>query len=193
MSSDFLDIRFPEKISFGASGGPEFLTDVIITASGREARNQNWSSERLRYEVAHAARLEEVWRPLQAFFRVVAGRAHSFRFKDWTDYSATHSEGVFLDADSGSPLGKQMYKLYSFGGQTYYRKITKPVVGKITTDAVGLDYTTGIATSGSYWYGEFDVHVRFDTDEMKAQVIDKSEQEGLIVGWNSIPLVEVLE
>jgi len=193
MSVDFLNIRFPERISFGAMGGPSFLTDVVITASGAEQRNQNWSKERLRYEVAHAARLEADWRQLQSFFRVCAGKAHSFRFKDWTDYVCAQGAGVFLTADTGSPLGKQAYKLYTFDGQTYYRKITKLVEGTITTNAVNLDYATGIADSGTLWYGQFDVHVRFDTDEMRAETIDKSEREGLIVGWQSIPLVEVRE
>ena len=80
----FKDIQFPPAISFNATGGPMFLTDVVIKASGAEARNQNWSYERLSYEVSHAARREVDWRKLQAFFRIVAGRAYSFRFKDWT-------------------------------------------------------------------------------------------------------------
>lgn len=193
MSVNFLDIRFPERISLGAEGGPEFSTDIVIMASGAEARNQNWSTERLRYDVSHAARLEADWRKLQAFFRVVAGRAKSFRFKDWTDYVCDSGYGVFQDADSGSPLGKQMYKLYYFNGQSYYRKITKPVSGTITTDAVGLDYSTGIATSGTYWSGQFDVHARFDTDSMRAETIDKQNDGSLIVGWQSIPIVEVKE
>lgn len=193
MSANFLDIRFPEKISFGAEGGAEFLTDIVITASGFEARNQNWERQRMRYDVAHAARMESQWRKLQAFFLVCAGRAHSFRFKDWTDYECASGAGVFQDADSGSPLGKQMYKQYTFGGQTYLRKITKPVSGKITTDASGLDYSTGIAASGTYWYGEFDVHARFDTDAMRSETINRSTDGELIVGWRSIPIVEVNE
>lgn len=193
MSASFMDIQFPPLISFGAVGGPLFLTDVTVVASGDEVRNQNWAVERLSYEVSHAARLEKDWRPLQAFFRIVRGRAYSFRFKDWTDYVCLAGSGVFLDADVGSPLGKQMYKVYRYGGQTYYRKITKPVTGKIVTDATGLDYTTGIATSGTYWSGEFDVHARFDTDEMRAETIDKNNEKGLIVGWSSIPIIGVKE
>ncbi len=193
MSANFLDIQFPPLISFGAEGGAEFLTDIVITASGFETRNQNWSQQRMRYDVAHAARREEAWRKLQAFFLVVKGRAHSFRFKDWTDYTCASGSGVFQDADSGSPLGKQMYKVYTFAGQTYYRKITKPISGKVTTDAVGLDYTTGIAASGTTWYGEFDVHARFDTDAMRSETLNRTPDGELLVGWQSIPLVEVRE
>lgn len=176
----------------GAEGGPEFQTDIVIVASGAEQRNQNWSEERLRWEVSHAARLEADWRQLQAFFRVVRGRASSFRFKDHTDYVCENGDGVFIDTD-GSPTQKQMYKRYTFEGQTFYRKITKPVSGRITTDATGLDYSSGIATSGSYWYGEFDVHCRFDIDAMRGEIINKTKDDGLIVGWSSIPIVEVKE
>lgn len=193
MSANFLDIRFPALISFGAEGGAEFLTDIVVTASGFESRNQNWTQQRMRFDVAHAARREEAWRKLQAFFLVVKGRAHSFRFKDWTDYVCESGSGVFQDADSGSPLGKQMYKVYTFAGQTYYRKITKPIDGKVTTDAVGLDYTTGIATSGTSWYGEFDVHARFDTDVMRSETLNRTPDGELLVGWQSIPIIEVRE
>ncbi|MGA4923229.1 hypothetical protein, partial [Bacillus subtilis] len=68
-----------------------------------------------------------------------------------------------------------------------------PVVGKITTNAVNLDYTTGIADSGTTWYGEFDIHCRFDTDAMRAETINKQDDGTYIVGWQSIPIVEVRE
>lgn len=197
MSANFISIRFPEKISLGAEGGAEFMTDIVITASGAEARNQNWERQRMRYEVAHAARREADWRKLQAFFMVVAGRAHSFRFKDWTDYECLQGDGVFaLEDAGGSPTGWQMYKRYTFAGQTYDRKITKPVSGKITLSGAGsLDYSTGIVWGGtpSGWYGEFDVHARFDTDAMRSETISRTADGELIVGWQSIPIVEVNE
>ncbi len=190
----FKDIRFPEAISFGASGGPSFQTDVVIRASGAEARNQNWAYERLTYEVSHAARREVDWRQLQAFFRVVAGRAYSFRFKDWTDYEVASAEGKFITIDATHAY---LAKRYTFGAETRDRKITKPVSGTVSfTGGTGLslDYATGILTHGtipSAWAGEFDVHVRFDTDAMRAETIDKQGDGELIVGWDSIPLIEV--
>lgn len=192
----FLDIQFPPKISLNAIGGPEFLTDIVIVASGAELRNQNWSSERLRYEVSHAARREVDWRQLQAFFRIVAGRAYSFRFKDWTDYQCAAGSGSFVTSTYGSPTGNQMVKAYSFGGNTYYRPITKPINGTINLTGGGtLDYSTGVVHGGTptAWDGEFDVHVRFDTDAMKAETINKKDDGELLVGWQSIPVVEVRE
>lgn len=194
MSANFIDIRFPERISLNAQGGPEFLTDIVIVASGFETRNQNWSKQRMRFDVAHAARREADWRKLQAFFLVVAGRACSFRFKDWTDYVCLSGDGVFITDDTaGSPTVLQMHKRYTFQGQTYYRKITKPISGKITTNASGLDYSTGIASSGSTWSGEFDVHARFDTDSMQSETLNRTPDGELLVGWRSIPIVEVRE
>jgi uncharacterized protein (TIGR02217 family) len=190
----FKDIQFPPAISFNATGGPMFLTDVVIKASGAEARNQNWSYERLTYEVSHAARREVDWRKLQAFFRIVAGRAHSFRFKDWTDYQASASEGKFITIDATHAY---LAKRYTYGAETRDRKITKPVSGQVTFtggSGLSLDYATGILTHGtipSAWEGEFDVHVRFDTDEMRHVTIDKQPSGELIVGWDSIPLIEV--
>lgn len=197
MSVNFIDVQFPPLISLGAEGGAEFQTDIVITASGRETRNQNWSRQRMRYDVAHAARREAQWRQLQAFFLLMAGRAHTFRFKDWTDYECGAGDGVFLDTDDdyGSPTAKQMYKVYRFAGQTYYRKITKPRSGTITLSGGGsIDYSAGVVTGGAptAWYGEFDVHARFDTDEMRSETITKSGDE-FIIGWRSIPIIEVTE
>jgi hypothetical protein len=85
-----------------------------------------------------------------------------------------------------------MVKAYNFDGETYNRDITKPVSGTIVTDASSLNYTTGIATSGTYWHGEFDCHARFDTDKMKAETIDRNGAGGeLIIGWSSIPIIEL--
>lgn len=189
----FLDIRFPDGISYNASGGPSFQTDVVIVASGAEARNQNWAYERLTYEVAHAARREADWRQLQAFFRVAAGRANTFRFKDWTDYAVASAEGKFIAIDG---THSYLAKRYTFGAQTRDRRITKPVTGTVSFtggSGLSLDYATGILThtvQPSAWSGQFDVHCRFDTDVMRAESKSKSGTE-LIVGWESIPVIEV--
>lgn len=194
MSVNFIDIRFPPKISLGAEGGDEFNTDIVIVASGFETRNQNWEKALRRYDVAHAARREEDWRLLRAFFLAVRGRACSFRFKDWTDYECAVGEGTFIDAD-GSPTGKQMVKTYTFQGQTYQKVITKPINGKVTVTGGGtVDYSSGIVLGNpTAWYGEFDLHCRFDTDRMVSLTIDRSTDGELLVGWQSIPIVEVRE
>lgn len=188
---DFDDVRFPPLISFGAVGGPRFETSVATMASGAESRNQNWELDRGEWEVSFTARIKEEWMPLVSFFRVIAkGRANTFRFKDWTDYVALTGEGLFVDDDSGSPTLRQMVKRYTYGNYTYDRYITKPISGKITTDAVGLDYASGLALSGTTWSGEFDCWCRLNNDPMRLRMIDKNDH-GFIVGWSGIEIVEV--
>jgi hypothetical protein len=54
-----------------------------------EQRNINWSSARGRWDVASGLKKQTQLDTLIAFFRARKGRAHGFRFKDWTDYKAT--------------------------------------------------------------------------------------------------------
>lgn len=191
--ADFDTVRFPSKISLNAIGGPRFKTSIAIMASGTESRVQEWELERGEWVVSHSARLPKDWQPLLSFFRAIAkGSANTFRFKDWTDFECAVGEGLFVNDESGSPTLRQMVKRYTFEGFTYDRVIAKPINGKITTNAVGLDYATGLATSGTTWNGEFDVWARLNIDPMKCQVINRNPEEGLIVGWDGIEIVEVI-
>jgi uncharacterized protein (TIGR02217 family) len=186
----FYEIQFPPKISFGAQGGPGFSTDVVVVSSGAEQRNIIWSQARRRYDVAHAARLQPASDEVKAFFHNMRGRAHGFRFKDWTDYQVIAGEGSIVTIGSVKHLGKR----YTSGAQTYDRVITKPVSGTVTVTGGGtVDYTTGIITGGTptSWVGEFDVPVRFDTDELVGEILNRNVSRGFIVGWREIPLVEL--
>lgn len=82
----FHEVRFPELISWGAEGGPEFLTSVVEFTTGKEQRGQEWEISRGDWDVAHGVKTQEDLDELVAFFRARRGRAHGFRFKDWTDY-----------------------------------------------------------------------------------------------------------
>ncbi len=189
--ADLDSVRFPPRISLGAVGGPRFMTSIAVMASGAESRNQDWELERGEWTVSHSARLPVDWQPLLAFFRIVAGMANTFRFKDWTDFECAAGEGFFTTNVPGSPTVLQMVKRYTFGAYTYDRFITKPVNGTIVTDASGLNYANGTASSGTFWSGEFDCWARLNNDPMRAQVIDRNIEEGLIVGWDGIEIVEV--
>ena len=122
-----------------------------------------------------------------------------FRFKDWSDYKA---ENVQIGVGDDSTTDFQLIKLYSSGSVAVSRDITKPVAGTIAiyvdavlqSSGVSVDTTTGVVTfdiapaagdiiSADF---EFDVPVRFDTDEMSISM------DSFDVGnWSSIPLIEV--
>ena len=151
--------RFPEGISYGAIGGPGFNTTVVVVKSGHEQRNAEWSAARGRWDVAQAAKSKADFDAVANFFRICKGRANGFRFKDFADFEATHSEGI-LGTGVGTGLPTyQMAKKYASGSAYDTRTITKPVDGTcefkrggatLTVGAgagnIAIVYTTGVVT-----------------------------------------------
>ncbi len=195
----FHEVRFPDDIAYGATGGPEFATSVVATASGYEQRNINWSSARGRWDVASGLKKQTQLDTLIAFFRARKGRAVGFRFKDWTDYKAT---GQVLGAGNGVLTQFQLVKKYVSGSTEELRPITKPVSGSVKvylngvlkTSGVTINHTTGlviltvapaagVVVTADY---EFDVPVRFDTDRLSATLDAYGAHS-----WLDISLIEV--
>lgn len=195
----FVEVRFPADISYGSSGGPEYSTDIVITQSGYEQRNINWQHARARYNVAHGVRSQSQLDALIAFFRARKGRANGFRFKDWSDYSAT---AELIGTGDGTTTAFQLIKTYSSGVTEEVRTITKPVEDSVSvylddveqTSGWAVDTATGILSFVSVPGDgveltadfEFDVPVRFDTDRLTATLDAYGAQS-----WNDIPLVEL--
>lgn len=195
----FLDIRFPDDIAYGATGGPKFSTDVVITGSGYEQRNINWSEAQGEWTVGHGVKTPQQMKNLLAFFRVTKGKGHTFRFKDWADYKV---DGSAIGTGDGSNRSFQITKTYKFGDYTHIRDIRKPVQGTLHVFIGGAenvgnwtcDYATGIITFGSAPATgavitvtcEFDCVCRFDTDKM-----DINLKEFNVQAWESISVVEV--
>jgi uncharacterized protein (TIGR02217 family) len=195
----FHEVRFPDNIAYGATGGPEYRTTVVVTASGREQRNSAWAQARGRWNVASGLKKREQVAALIAFFRARKGKAHGFGFKDWTDYKAT---GQFLGTGDDATTQFQLVKRYPSESVIEVRTITKPVAGtvKVYLDGVvqlsgwSVDTTTGLVTFGT---GpalgvevtadfEFDVPVRFDTDHMAVTI-----ESYRLHNWQQIPIVEL--
>jgi uncharacterized protein (TIGR02217 family) len=143
-----------------------------------------------------------------AFFEARNGRLNAFRFKDWSDYKSCAPEAVpaatdqALGTGNGTATAFALVKRYASGAQAWDRRIAKPVAGTVSVALGGVpqasgwsvDLSTGIVTfaaapgagvqiSAGF---QFDVPVRFDTDEL-ALTLD-IERLGSIP---SIPLIEV--
>jgi uncharacterized protein (TIGR02217 family) len=82
--SGFHEVRFPDNIAYGATGGPEFATTLVVTGAGHEQRNVNWAEARGRWDVRSGLKKQAQIDELIAFFRARRGKAYGFRFKDWT-------------------------------------------------------------------------------------------------------------
>jgi uncharacterized protein (TIGR02217 family) len=202
--------RFPDNISYGSSGGPGFKTGISEGHSGLEQRTVEWSIARARYNVAKGITDKTDMDEVRAFFYSVRGRASGFRFKDWGDY-ALFTENI--GTGDGSTLIFPIIKTYAVGSLDYVRRIYKPLATgsdslsfrvyvdatlKTLTTHYTLNTETGVitftggnapaATKDVTVTGEFDVPVRFDTDQM-----DAAHDGFLTETWASIPLVELIE
>lgn len=183
----FHDVRLPISIEQGAVGGPEFKTTIQQLASGFEQRNIDWSVARGRWDIGFPID-ETNWTDLLDFFYARSGRAHSFRFRDWSDYRVgDHANEIpaQIGLGDGVTVAFQITKDYSSGGTTYSRNITKPVAPvRVFVDSVeqteGVDFTVVLTTGVITFTGapsgspdpvievltEFDVPVRFDIDHL---------------------------
>lgn len=195
----FLEIQFPTDISYNSMGGPGFSTEVVSFTGGTESRNQNWARPIERWNVAYGVKAEADVKTLLQFFMVCQGKANGFRFKNWADFEADLPNPI--GTGTGALTTFQLSKRYSFAGQNYDRKISKPVSGTTTIylDGVlqGSGWTvstvTGIVTFNSPPGNgvvvsaafDFDVPMRFDTDELPVTLSTYKAMS------TAVPLVEL--
>lgn len=200
--------RFDTGISYGSAGGAGFSTTVFEGHGGVEQRGISWATCRGKWNVAQGIRDVSQMKIIRAFFMAVKGKAIGFRYKDWGDFQMTVDPATPI-ADGANRIFN-MQCTYTAGALTYVRRIFKPVSGTIAvfdngvlrTEGVGtgqyaIDYTQGIITFGTAIVpvaghvitvtGEFDLPVRFDTDNLNV-----AEDSFSTETWSSIPLIELL-
>ncbi len=207
---NFHEVRFPANLSFGSIGGPERRTEIVTLASGHEERNTPWADARRRYDAGVGMRSLNDVETLIAFFEARRGQLYGFRWKDWSDFKSGRPlddvsfEDQRIATGDGKTVAFQLTKTYASGGHAYVRPIVKPVPGtvRLAVDGAALvesvhfevDTTSGIVTladapdigatvSAGF---EFDVPVRFDTDNIRTSV--SSSRAGDVP---RVPVVEV--
>ncbi len=204
--------RLPEGIERGSQFGPSFRNVIQEAISGNEQRFAQWTHCRgvgdLSYGLLTSDDPVGDFAAILAMYRAHFGSLYPFRFKDWSDYTAVDT--LFGEGD-GSETEFQLVKTYdpsdillnTPGSLFYVREInllaTVPVI-KVdnVTKTVVTDYnisTTGLVTFTSppandkplTWTGEFDIAVRFDTDQLPVVM-----NEGDLTSIRSIPIKEVI-
>ena len=196
----FDEIRFPEDISYGAIGGPQYFTDIVSTSSGGEYRNINYKDSKMKFNIAYAIKTKEQIDKLLLFFRARLGRAIGFRYKDWSDFNAKNQ---LIGVGDGNTTRFQLKKIYKSGGSEFIRIIEKPVFNSVSIyfddenvaqKYYSIDQTTGnIEFTKSVNIGakiltnfEFDVPVRFDIDYLPISIDGKN-----LYSCKEINLVEI--
>lgn len=208
----FHEVRFPTRISLGSSGGPERRTEVVVLGSGYEERNTRWADSRRTYNAGYGIKSRNDMHDVIAFFEERRGRLYGFRWNDRADNKSCPPQDTptvtdqLIGEGDGATASFQLIKTYGQNHAPYARAISKPVSGSVsvaldsviqteTTDFI-VDTTTGIVTflpgkepdTGVQVTAgfEFDVPVRFDTDELKLDMT--SFEAGQI---QNIPVVEI--
>ncbi|HEX3810026.1 MAG TPA: DUF2460 domain-containing protein [Rhizomicrobium sp.] len=205
----FHDIRFPTAISFHSSGGPMRKTEIVTLGSGFEERNAVWANSRRSYDVGYGVKTLDDLHAVIAFFEARMGRLYGFRLKDFTDFKSCAPGQAVSPTDQriatgdGTTTTFPLTKTYSSGAGSWTRVIAKPVHGTARIALNETEQTTGfsvnantgivtfdtapdngVAVNAGY---EFDMPVRFDTDQLAINL--SNFQAGEIP---SIPIVEIL-
>jgi len=212
MTTGFHEATFPLSLAFGSSGGPERRTEVVLTASGYEERNQRWADSRRRYNVGSGVRSLADIDALISFFEERRGRLFGFRFRDRADFKscAPGAEPGPLDQALGTGDGEAatfaLQKAYGGAHAPWLRAIAKPVAGSVRVAVDGQEMAEGtdffadpLAGTVTFVPGRtpaagaavtagfcFDVPVRFDTDRLDIDLAAFEAGEA-----PNVPIVEI--
>lgn len=176
--AEFIESRLLEDVANGFAGGPTWYTQTVELKSGVVRRTAIRSRPRYRFSAPYQNISPTKAALVIAAFNACQGSARGFRFKDWNDYTATAEALGNTPGANTTPV--QLIKSYTFGAETVTRKINKPVSGSVTVYSNGvskagtLDATTGLFTPTTAWTagealtwtGQFDVPVRFSSDDL---------------------------
>ncbi|MFG1350274.1 TIGR02217 family protein [Xanthobacter autotrophicus] len=192
----FHEILFPLEVALGASGGPERVTEVVTTASGREERNTRQADSRRRWDAGYGVKSLAALADVVTFFEERRGRLYGFRWRDRLDHSsappghAVTPLDQVIGAGDGTRATFALTKTYGGLHAPYARAVTKPVAGSVRVAVNGVERIEGThffldATRGEITFAAaavpassalvsagftFDVPVRFDTDFLEVNL-----------------------
>lgn len=199
----FVDAYLPDSIrSYNFQGAAVWSTTITRASGGSEHRNQNWENPLHRFTAPEAIRCWDDLEDLKDAWYALGGPANTFAFRDPMDFAsvrlttpdaepAVGPTNQTLGMGDGAAREFQLRKAYAFGGRTYYRTITLPVVDSVlvamnalspatanptlpggpytwdvdrTTGIITFDHapTAGVVITAGFL---FDVEVRFESDE----------------------------
>ncbi|MBO0661839.1 DUF2460 domain-containing protein [Jiella sp. MQZ9-1] len=206
--ASFSEARFPLRVAFGSSGGPERRTDIVRLSTGFETRNQRFARSVRHYDAGSGLKSLADLSAVLEFFEAMRGKLIGFRFRDPLDHTSAPlgASVTALDQEIGVGDGATtrfaLCKAYGTADSAYSRPIEKPVDGSVLIAQGGVAMATGFtvdATSGIVSFAappatgtpitagfEYDVPVRFDIDQLTINVT--AFQAGDIP---NIPLIEV--
>jgi uncharacterized protein (TIGR02217 family) len=152
----FHDVLIPAGFEYTSVSGAGFSTIVQETASGHEFRVARQAQGRHRFRLSKALQSATEASGIKAFALGRRGSLHSFRIKDFSDYT-TASDGisdptnadVIIGTGNGTLTTFQLIKVYDITGPAaYQRTISLPVSGTVVVSLDGAA-STAFTVSGT--------------------------------------------
>lgn len=213
----FIDIYMPEEIpGYPCVSSPRTKTTIQVNSGGGERTNQEWEHPLMKFVLPEGVRDWSVVQNLGKMWRITAGPANSFAWRDPLDFSSGDLDvpnpetdpvptmtDQFVGFGTGFTDSFQLVKTYSYGSELYDRPIYLPVVDTVVVANNGIlvpdtDYTVsrpgGVITfnvppvdTHTITAGFlFDVQVRFESDDAFEGIL-RTWQTG---GFADITLIE---
>jgi uncharacterized protein (TIGR02217 family) len=197
----FYPVEIDTCPTFGWQRGP--FVDVLIKplVSGREKRKPQSFLRKHTFMLPFMnIKNQDYLDYINNAFMALCGPTDSFLAKDHLDHLAINDPLGIAPAGS-TPV--QLVRVYTFGGASYTRPITKPVATGLVVrqngvaKAVTVDTLTGLITPTTAWTpgatltwtGEFRVPVRFDQMSLPSTIDNRSGES--LISNGSVSLIEV--
>ena len=121
----FIETAILDRVAYGFTGGPTFLTTTVELFSGIDSRNAERTRPLYIYNAPYDAIKTADHDTVKSAFIACLGGLHGFRFKDRADYQLTTE--TIGTAVGGTDETMQLIKTYTFGTESVVRNIIKPV------------------------------------------------------------------
>jgi uncharacterized protein (TIGR02217 family) len=192
----YLDAYLQPCPGYGWEGGPTFKTQIVELKSGRERRNAEWARVRHKYTAPFNNISKVAYQNIKQMHLVCRGMLNAFRFRDELDFQADNEQ---FGTGNGTRRDFQLSKIATFDGVSYTREVfalvAVPVitVNGTPTSAFAVNTRTGLVIFDAApannavlrWTGEFDIWVRFATDDLPFSIDNVDAVNG------SVSLLEI--
>lgn len=151
----FHNVSMPDAFQYGSVFGAGFATVVQETSTGHEYRLARQSQARHRYRLLKLLQGQTEAMALKSFALARRGAEHSFRLKDWSDYTS-NADGItaptnvdqLIGVGDGTTKAFRLYKTYDISGPApYQRPIDLPVAGSVVVALNGSNSTAWTLTN----------------------------------------------
>lgn len=220
--TEFIDAYMPEEIpGYPCVSAPRFKTSIRVNASGKENANQEWEHPLRKFILPDGIRDWDAVLGLNKMWYITAGPFKHFPWRDPLDCAsidlAVPNEveadliarlsmtDQTLGTGDGFTTSFQIFKTYTYGGETYDRSIHLPVTSTLLVSVNGVLKTQGADYTATRPGGAitfavpppnghlvkagflFDNEVRFESDDS----LETAVRTWQAAGFADITLLEV--